>query len=139
MPSSSLKPSIELIPKSQFILIPTSSKGFPLNFDLLGLSTRLTLIQYLSSRRFLLTFDIAMSRYQPPSSDRRRLLQDPPLPKGFTSIKDILDDGIRHGKTVSVIGVVKDYMLPRSTVRDGEKIVPRFCVWLLIKVGRLEV
>lgn len=55
-----------------------------------------------------------MSQYQAPSSNRRRPLEDPPLPKGFTSIRDILDDRYRS-KKVSVIGVVKDYLLPRST------------------------
>ncbi|ROV87692.1 hypothetical protein VMCG_10565 [Cytospora schulzeri] len=38
----------------------------------------------------------------------------PPLPKGFTSIRDVLD-GKFSSKIVSVIGVVKDYLLPRST------------------------
>lgn len=55
-----------------------------------------------------------MSQHQPPSSNRRRPLGDPPLPNGFTSIRDILDDRYRS-KKVSVIGVVKDYLLPRST------------------------
>lgn len=61
-----------------------------------------------------------MSRYQPPSSNRRKPLEDPPLPKGFTSIRDILD-GRNRSKKVSVIGVVKDYLLPRSTAGPGEK------------------
>ncbi|KUI56789.1 Protection of telomeres protein 1 [Cytospora mali] len=57
-----------------------------------------------------------MSRYQPISSSNRRAVpKDLPLPKGFTSVTDILDDSIHHNRTVSVVGVVKDYMLPRST------------------------
>lgn len=65
-----------------------------------------------------------MSRYQSSSVIPREPVPDPPLPQGFTSIKDLLDDSSRHNQTVSVIGVVSDYMLPTRTKGSGEKVLP---------------
>lgn len=62
-----------------------------------------------------------MSRYQSSSSSRRRAQDALPLPRGFISIKELLDDSQGPGKTVSVIGVVKDCKLPIPTKGTGEQ------------------
>ncbi|KAK7706357.1 hypothetical protein SLS64_007697 [Diaporthe eres] len=56
-----------------------------------------------------------MSRYQSNSSSRRRAQDVLALPRGFITISELLDDSQGPGKTVSVIGVVKDCKLPIPT------------------------
>lgn len=65
--------------------------------------------------------DVAMSRYQSNSSSRRRAQDALPLPRGFISISELLDDSQGPGKEVSLIGVVKDCKLPIPTKGTGEK------------------
>jgi hypothetical protein len=44
-----------------------------------------------------------------------------PLPKGFTSIRDILDEkNARPGTLTNVCGIVKDFRLPMPTAKTGE-------------------
>ncbi|KAJ9134648.1 Telomere-binding alpha subunit central domain-containing protein [Pleurostoma richardsiae] len=61
-----------------------------------------------------------MPSWNPPSSSsasyrRREARTAPPLPSGFTNIRDLVDERIPVGRPVSVIGVVKDYRRPVST------------------------
>ncbi|KAK2602072.1 hypothetical protein N8I77_008639 [Diaporthe amygdali] len=56
-----------------------------------------------------------MPRHHPNSSSRRRAQDVLPLPKGFISISELLDDSQGPGKMVNVIGVVKDCKLPIPT------------------------
>jgi predicted RNA-binding protein with RPS1 domain len=62
-----------------------------------------------------------MSRYQSNSSSCRRAQDVLPLPRGFISISDLLDNSQGPGKEVSLIGVVKDCKLPIPTRGAGEK------------------
>lgn len=64
-----------------------------------------------------------MSRYQSNSSSRRRAQDVLALPRGFISIRELLDDNHGLGQTVSVIGVVKDYKLPIPTKGSGEQCI----------------
>ncbi|KAI0023563.1 hypothetical protein F4780DRAFT_786292 [Xylariomycetidae sp. FL0641] len=52
------------------------------------------------------------------SSARRR-----ELPSGYTSIRDILSQSVSVGRTVSVIGLLKDHRLPIPTNGSGETIL----------------
>ncbi|OIW29719.1 hypothetical protein CONLIGDRAFT_631797 [Coniochaeta ligniaria NRRL 30616] len=44
-----------------------------------------------------------------------------PLPPGFVSIRDILEETIRPGTLVNVCGMVKDFRPPISTAKTGER------------------
>jgi hypothetical protein len=41
------------------------------------------------------------------------------LPKGYTTIRDILDNRFKQGQLISVIGIVKDCQLPIPTAGSG--------------------
>lgn len=61
-----------------------------------------------------------MARYQSANSGQRRAQDSPRFPKGFITIRDLLDSKIVSGKYVSIVGVVKDYRLPLPTKGSGK-------------------
>lgn len=61
-----------------------------------------------------------MARYQSANSGQRRAQDSPRFPKGFTTIRDLLDGAVASGRYVSIVGVVKDYRLPLPTKGTGK-------------------
>jgi hypothetical protein len=51
----------------------------------------------------------------------RRRKEEPDLPKGFLTIRQILDGDDSVSKTVGVVGVATDWRAPVATRRSGEK------------------
>ncbi|KAI1411921.1 hypothetical protein F5Y13DRAFT_164679 [Hypoxylon sp. FL1857] len=63
-----------------------------------------------------------MATWQPSSSAARSSRQRP-LPQGYVSIRDILEESVPVGRIVSVIGLVKDRRVPMQTGRTDWKSV----------------
>lgn len=61
-----------------------------------------------------------MARHQPADSSQRPAQDNSCLPKGFISIRDLLEGTVASGKSINLVGVVKDYRLPIPTKGRGE-------------------
>lgn len=63
-----------------------------------------------------------MNRHPHANTGQRRSQDSPSLPRGFTTIRDLLDGSVEDQKAASIVGVVKDYRAPIQTRGAGKSL-----------------